>query len=138
MTIGEVEKYLDLPHIMRIALLDAADGLPFVHPVWYYYEHEKFFVATDRDGKKANSLRKNPAVYFLVDSDPVEGPPRGVRGRAAATVVDDPEYATRVTRRNVGRYLGSRRGKTARKILEKGRDSCVLEITPTYMATWKY
>lgn len=138
MTYSEIEQYLGLPHIMRIGLVDFADGFPIVHPVWYYYENEKFFVATDSDGKKAQSLRKNPALYFLIDSDPDEGPPRGIRGRALASVVDDPDYATRVTQRNIERYLDSPQGKSARAILEKGKDSCVLEISPIYMATWKY
>jgi nitroimidazol reductase NimA-like FMN-containing flavoprotein (pyridoxamine 5'-phosphate oxidase superfamily) len=138
MTATELEKFLAQPHIMRIALIDASDGTPIVHPVWYYFENEKFFIATDREGKKAKSLRKNPAMYFLIDLDPVDDPPRGVRGRATATVVDDADYATRVTQRNIDRYLGSPRGKTARRILEMGRESCVLEVSPIYMATWKY
>jgi nitroimidazol reductase NimA-like FMN-containing flavoprotein (pyridoxamine 5'-phosphate oxidase superfamily) len=138
MTATELEKFLAQPHIMRIAFIDASDGTPIVHPVWYYFENKKFFIATDREGKKAKCLRKNPAIYFLIDLDPVDDPPRGVRGRATATVVDDADYATRVTQRNIDRYLGSPRGKAARRILEMGRKSCVLEVSPIYMATWKY
>ena len=138
MSAKEVETFLAQPNIMRIALIDASDGFPIVHPVWYYYENEKFFVATDREGKKAKSLNENPALYFLVDVNPVDGPPRGVRGRATVSLVDDPDYATRVTQRNIDRYLVTPRSATAQKILELGRDSCVLEITPHYMATWKY
>ena len=138
MSAEEIETFLARPHLMRIALIDASDGYPIVHPVWYYYENEKFFVATDTEGKKAKSLRLNPALYFLIDSDRADGPPCGVRGRATVAVVDDPDYATRVTRRNIDRYLGSPESTTARKILERGKDSSVLEIVPLYMATWKY
>jgi hypothetical protein len=134
----ELAFYLEQPHIMRIGIVDVRDGFPIVHPVWYYYEHGRFFVATDRGGQKARALRKNPALYFLIDSDPADGPPLGVRGRASAAVVDNPEYATRVTRRNIVRYLGSEEGKTAEKLLEMGSESCVIEITPQYLATWKF
>jgi hypothetical protein len=75
-------------------------------------------------------------VYFVVD---VNGrPPRGVRGKGAARVIDDPAYATEVTRKNVVKYLQSTRSATAKKILAMGPRSCVIEVTPRYMATWKY
>lgn len=138
MSQDELAAYLDQAHIMRIALIDHRDSHPIVHPVWYYYEAGKFFVATDRNGIKAESLRQNPRLYFLVDSDPADGPPRGVRGKAEASVVDDPDYATRVTLRNVIRYLGSAEGNAARKIIEMGKDSSVIEINPSFIATWKY
>ncbi len=134
----EIINFLEQPLIMRIGLIDRRDKFPLVHPVWYYYDHGKFFVATYRDGQKAKSLRHNPALYFLVDSDPADGPPLGVRGKAKVSVVDDAEYATRVTVRNIIRYLGSLDGKAAQKIKETGKESCVLEITPLYIASWKF
>lgn len=134
----ELSTYLAQPHIMRIAIIDERDSYPIVHPVWYYYEDGKFFVAVDSNGLKAKSLRKNPAIYLLIDSDPSNGPPLGVRGKAKAVVVDDPEYGTKVTIRNIIRYLGSLEGNAAKRIKETGGESCVLEITPLYLATWKF
>ena len=138
MSRAELAAFLAQPRIMRIALCDYHDSHPIVHPVWYHYEKGKFLVATDSAGKKARALRKNPALYFLVDSDFGDGPPRGVRGRARARVVDDPDYATNVTRVNVIHYLGSAHSKSARKIIARGKMSSVIEITPLYMATWKF
>lgn len=138
MTEPELASFLDRPNMMRIAFINEADGHPVVHPVWYYYEKGKFFVAVDREGRKARSIRKNRSIYFLIDSDPADGPPLGVRGRATATVVDDQAYATSVTRRNILRYIGSLEGKTAQKLLKIGGESCVLELTPIYVATWKF
>ncbi|HKU48965.1 MAG TPA: pyridoxamine 5'-phosphate oxidase family protein [Nitrososphaera sp.] len=134
----EVSEYLEQPNIMRIAVIDHHDGYPVVHPVWFYYENEMFLVAVDREGRKAQSLRKNPDLYYLVDSSPSDGPPLGIRGRAVASVVDDSDYATRVTERNIQRYMKLPEGKAAEKIREMGKCSCVLEIRPTYMATWKF
>jgi len=137
LTKSEVAQLLARPNILRLAYLDERGG-PVVHPVWYYYSRGKFFAATDIDSAKARALRKNPSVYFLVDENPKGGPTRGVRGRGTARVVDDPAYATRVTRRNVKRYLGSLTSKAAKTVLEMGPDSCVLEITPSYIGTWKF
>jgi hypothetical protein len=134
----ELFDLLDEPNILRLAMIDARDNMPLVHPVWYYYKDGKFFASVDRDGIKAQSLRKNPNVYFLVDIDPDDGPPRGIRGKGTSRVVDDPDYATKVTTQNVLRYLGSIEGQVAQKLIEMGKDSCVIEITPSYMATWKF
>ena len=92
----------------------------------------------DRDGRKAQSLHKNPIVYFLIDIDPDDGPPRGVRGKGFARVIDDPEYAKKVTTHNVLRYLGSIDSKVAQKLIEMTKSSCVVEVTPRYLATWKF
>jgi nitroimidazol reductase NimA-like FMN-containing flavoprotein (pyridoxamine 5'-phosphate oxidase superfamily) len=135
---GELSDLLDKPNILRLAIVDARDGTPLVHPVWYYYKDGKFFVCVDRDGVKAQSLRQNPNVYFLVDIDPDDSPPRGVRGKGTAKVIDDPDYATKVTTHNVLRYLGSLEDAVAQKLIEMGKDSSVIEITPRYMATWKF
>ena len=132
----EVDLLLSKPNILRLAVVDEREGMPIVHPVWYVYRDGRFLVATDRDGIKARSLRKNQNAYFLVDTD--SRPPRGVRGRGTARVIDDAAYATQVTRENVLKYLGTTRTKTAKKILAMGIDSSVIEITPAYMATWKF
>ena len=135
---GEVSELLNQPNILRLAMVDVRDGTPLVHPVWYYFEDGKFFVSVDRDGVKAHSLRKNPNVYFLVDIVTDDAPPRGVRGKGIARVTDDPEYATRVTTHNVLRYLGSVDGAVAEKLIKMGKNSSVVEITPRYIATWKF
>lgn len=137
LTKSEVMRLLARPNILRLAYLDQR-GDPIVHPLWYYYSRSKFFVATDMQSTKARALRKNSRVYFLVDEGPKGGPLRGVRGKGVAKVVDDPGYATKVTRRNVKRYLGTLTSKAARMVLEMGPDSCVLEITPSYIGTWKF
>jgi general stress protein 26 len=105
LTKSEVAQLLARPKILRLAYFDER-GDTVVHPVWYYYSRNKFFVATDMESAKARALRKNSSVYFLVDESPTGGPTRGVRGRDTAKVVDEPGYATNATRRNVLRYLG--------------------------------
>ena len=48
-------------------MIDSRDGTPLVHPMWYYYENEKFFAVSNKDYTKVRSLKKIPNVYFLVD-----------------------------------------------------------------------
>ena len=105
LSIKEVSQLLARPNILRLAYL--GKWLPRAHSVWYHYSRGKFFVATEINGAKARTLRKTPDVYFLDDESQKGAPPRGVRGRGMAKVVDDSEYATRVTKRNVKRYMGT-------------------------------
>lgn len=133
----EISKLLARPNLLRIAYIDES-GDPIVHPVWHYYNRGKFLVAIDRAGRKAKVFRKNPTVYFLVDESSRKEGTLGLRGKGTARVIDDPLYATKVTRHNVKRYLGTLQSKTAKAILAMGPDSCVIEITPSYIATWKF
>jgi nitroimidazol reductase NimA-like FMN-containing flavoprotein (pyridoxamine 5'-phosphate oxidase superfamily) len=133
----EISKLLDRPNLLRIAYLDER-GDPIAHPVWYYYRRGKFLLAIDRAGRKAKVLQKNPTVYFLVDESSRKKGTYGLRGKGTARVIDDPLYATKVTKRNVKRYLGTLESKTAKAILALGPDSCVIEIAPSYIATWKF
>lgn len=130
----EIGQLLAGPNLLRLAFMDG--GAPVVHPVWFVYEGEKFWVAVDREGAKARSIRENPSVYFLVDVG--SGPPRGVRGRGTARVIDDPAFATEITTKCVKKYLKTARMKKAKEIIEMGRESCAIEITPGYMASWKF
>jgi nitroimidazol reductase NimA-like FMN-containing flavoprotein (pyridoxamine 5'-phosphate oxidase superfamily) len=129
---GEVNELLNQPIYLRVAMINARDGTPLVHPIWHYYEDEKFFAVSNAGGAKVRSLKKNTDVYFLVDVAD-----RGARGRGKAKVVDDPEYATKVTTRDLLRYLGSLDSPEAKSRIEIAMNYSVIEITPLYMATWK-
>lgn len=133
----QVAQFLARPNLLRIAYLDET-GEPVAHPVWYYFSKGRFLVAVDARGSKARALRRNPQVYFLVDESPKGAPPCGVRGKGTARVVDDPAYATKITKISVKKYLGTLESKIAKKILEMGPGSSVVEITPRYFATWKF
>lgn len=132
----EISHVLSGPNILRLGVIDERDGLPIVHPVWFYYENEMFFIATDTDGVKARSLRKNPGAYFVVDL--AHGPPRGLRGKGVARISDDHGYAREVTTKCTEKYLGTVAGETAKKVIEMSSNSSVIEIVPKYIATWKF
>jgi nitroimidazol reductase NimA-like FMN-containing flavoprotein (pyridoxamine 5'-phosphate oxidase superfamily) len=130
---SEVTELLSQPIYLRVAMINARDGTPLVHPIWYNYKDEKFLAVSNRDGIKVQSLKKNPEVYFLVDITD-----RGVRGRASAQVIDDPEYATNITAQNLERYMGSADSPEAKERLELAKEHySAIEITPHFIATWK-
>jgi nitroimidazol reductase NimA-like FMN-containing flavoprotein (pyridoxamine 5'-phosphate oxidase superfamily) len=130
---ADVTELLNQPIYLRVAMINSRDGTPLVHPMWYYYDNGKFFAVSNRDGTKVRSLKKNPDIYFLVDIAD-----RGVRGRGTAKVIDDPEYATKITSRNLVRYLGSLESPEAKDRIEIAKNHySAIEITPLFMATWR-
>jgi len=129
---NEVTELLNQPIYLRLAMINARDGSPLVHPIWYYYENGKFFAVSNTGGIKVRSLRKYPDVYFLVDIED-----RGVRGKGKAKVMDDPEYATKITAHNLVRYLGSLDSQEAKDRIKIAKNYSAIEIIPLYMASWK-
>lgn len=130
---AEVNELLNQPIYLRVAMINARDGTPLVHPMWYHYKDEKFFAVSNREGTKIRSLKKNPEVYFLVDIAD-----RGVRGRATAKVIDDSEYAVKILTQNLMRYMGSIDTPEAKDRIEIAKNHySAIEITPLFMATWK-
>jgi nitroimidazol reductase NimA-like FMN-containing flavoprotein (pyridoxamine 5'-phosphate oxidase superfamily) len=130
---AEITELLNQPIYLRIAMINARDGTPLVHPMWYHYKDEKFFAVSNREGTKIRSLKKNPDVYFLVDIAD-----RGVRGKARAKVIDDSEYAVKILTHNLMRYLGSIDTPEAKDRIEIAKNHySAIEITPLFMATWK-
>ena len=130
---AEVIELLDRPIYLRVAMINERDGTPLVHPIWYNYKDGKFFAVSNKNGTKVRSLKKNPEVYFLVDIAD-----RGVRGRATAKVIDDSDYATKITAQNMERYMGSVDSPEAKDRLAIAKDLySAIEITPQFIATWK-
>lgn len=129
---NEVSELLNQPIYLRVAMINAKDETPLVHPIWYYFDDKKFYAVSNTGGIKIQSLKKNPDVYFLVDVAD-----RGVRGKARAKVIDDPSYAKEITARNLTNYLGSLDSPEAKERLEFSKNYSAIEITPVYMASWK-
>ena len=130
---AEVVELLNQPIYLRLAMINARDGTPLVHPIFHNYKDEKFLAVSNRDGIKVQSLKKNPEVYFLVDITD-----RGVRGRASAKVIDNSDYATKITAQNLERYMGSADSPEAKERLEIAKEHySAIEITPHFIATWK-
>ena len=129
----EVIELLNQPIYLRVAMINARDGSPLVHPMWYNYNDGKFFAVSNRNGTKIQSLKKHPEVYYLVDITD-----RGVRGRASAKVIDNSDYATKITAQNLERYMGSADSSEAKERLAFAKEHySAIEITPHFIATWK-
>ena len=110
MTRDEVELFLQSKLNLQLATIDEK-GEPNIQPVWFYYDKDqrKFFFTTSKLAKKTKNLRRNPVIYFSVDQENYEEnvPPRGVKGKGTATVVEDLSRILQQADRISMKYLGT-------------------------------
>ena len=111
---------------------------PNVHPVWFLFENDKLYIATETKSKKLKSIRRNNLVYFSVDEDSSDF--RGVRGKGIAKILEDREFNVRTTEKIVIKYAGSLDGKLAKEVMAEIKDGSelLIEISPKFYSTWSF
>jgi nitroimidazol reductase NimA-like FMN-containing flavoprotein (pyridoxamine 5'-phosphate oxidase superfamily) len=143
MTREEAEKFLESKLNLQIATIDEK-GEPNIQPVWFYYDKDqgKLLLTTSKLAKKAQNLRRKPAVYFSIDHENYDQniPPRGVKGKGTATIVEDPNRIVPQADRISMKYLGTLDHPVAKMITDgamKG-EIVLVEINPRFFSTWDY
>jgi nitroimidazol reductase NimA-like FMN-containing flavoprotein (pyridoxamine 5'-phosphate oxidase superfamily) len=93
MTKEETEIFLQSKLNLQLATIDEKRE-PNIQPVWFYYDKDqrKLLFTTSKLAKKTQNLQRNPTIYFSIDYENYEEnlPPKGVKGKGAATIVEDP------------------------------------------------
>ena len=136
MTKEEIVNFLEKGRmILRLGTLDLTTGGPVIHPVWYYFAHDRFFFFTDKDASKLRNVKRESAVYFTIDID--TRPYIGVRGKGTARVVPESEKTIELKEKIVRKYL-DRSDPRYNMAIEKARSnrSIVLEVIPSYYTVW--
>ena len=138
MTKEEIVNFLEKgTMILHLGTLDSTTGDPMIHPVWYYFAHDRFFFFTDKDVSKLRNVKRESAVYFTIDID--TRPYIGVRGKGTARVVPESEETIELKEKIVRKCL-DRSDPRYNMGIEKARSnrSTVLEVVPSYYTVWDY
>ncbi len=128
---------------MQIATIDEK-GEPNIQPVWFYYDKDqgKLFITTSKLAKKAQNLRRKSTIYFSIDYENYDGniPPKGVKGKGTATIVEDPNRIVPQADRISMKYLGTLDHPVAKMITDSARkgEVVLVEISPKFFSTWDY
>ena len=111
---------------------------PNVHPVWFLFENEKLYIATETKSKKLKNIRKNNLVYFSVDDDSSDF--RGVRGKGNARILEDREFNVKITEKIVMKYAGNLEGNLAKEVMSEIKDGSelLIEISPKFYSAWSF
>jgi general stress protein 26 len=143
MTREEADIFLESKLNLQISTLDEK-GEPNIQPVWFYYDKDqgKLLITTSKLAKKAQNLRRKPTIYFSIDYENYDGnlPPKGVKGKGTATIVEDPNRIVPQADRISMKYLGTLDHPVAKMITEgaKNGEIVLVEISPKFFSTWDY
>ena len=143
MTREEADIFLESKLNLQISTLDEK-GEPNIQPVWFYYDKDqgKLLITTSKLAKKAQNLRRKPTIYFSIDYENYDGnlPPKGVKGKGTATIVEDPNRIVPQADRISMKYLGTLDHPVAEMITEgaKNGEIVLVEISPKFFSTWDY
>ena len=129
-----------LSHGKLNLLLGTVDenGDPNVHPVWYIYENEKFYIETAKTSKKVNNIKKKNLVYFCIDDENM--PYKGVRGKGLVRISENTDANVPIAEKIMIKYTGNLENEVAKFLMDgvKNGFSVILEISPKYYATWDH
>ena len=143
MTREEADSFLESKLNLQIATIDEK-GEPNIQPVWFYYDKDqgKLFITTSKLAKKAQNLRRKSTIYFSIDYENYDGniPPKGVKGKGTATIVEDPDRIIPQADRISMKYLGTLDHPVAKMITDSARkgEVVLVEISPKFFSTWDY
>jgi nitroimidazol reductase NimA-like FMN-containing flavoprotein (pyridoxamine 5'-phosphate oxidase superfamily) len=143
MTREEAERFLEGKLNLQIATIDEKDE-PNIQPVWFYYDKDagKLLLTTSKLAKKTRNLRRKPTIYFSIDDENYQEnrPPRGVKGKGIATIIDDPNRIVPKADKISMKYLGTLDHPVAKMITDgaKKGEVILVEISPKFFSTWDY
>ena len=135
----KVREFLGSKINLQVATVDK-NGDPIITPVWFYYDsdNERIYVITSRTSQKAANIRRKNLVYFNLDEDTF--PMRCAKGKAKASISEDPKFNVSVVQKMVMKYLGNTENPTAKQMLDNAgsSDSALIELTPLYYSAWDF
>jgi nitroimidazol reductase NimA-like FMN-containing flavoprotein (pyridoxamine 5'-phosphate oxidase superfamily) len=143
MTREEAEKFLEGELNLQLATIDEKDE-PNIQPVWFYYDKDagKLLLTTSKLAKKTRNLRRKSTIYFSIDDENYQEnrPPRGVKGKGIATIIEDPNRIVPKADEISMKYLGTLDHPVAKMITDgaKKGEVILVEISPKFFSTWDY
>lgn len=131
---AEIQRFLEQQRIpLRLACLDRR-GEPIVCSLWYLFENEALWCATQKSARVVDYLERNPVCGFEVAP---EAPPyMGVRGQASASLTA--ERGPGVLLRLIDRYLGDRESSLACWLIARSSDEVAIRLSPRWLTSWDF
>ena len=131
---AQIASYLDSSLIpLRLAVHDSF-GSPWVVSLWFLYENNALWCATNAQAKLISYLRADPQCGSEVAG---ETPPyKGIRGKGQATLV--PEQGGEILLRLLARYGIDLQSGLAKSLLRKVEQEVAVCITPSRISSWDF
>ena len=107
---------------------------PLIVPLWFFWDGERFWCASQVDAKVVAALRDTSRCAFDLSTNDM--PYRGIRGRGDVRL--QPELGGITLDRLIDRYQVDRNGNLAKWLLSRRATEVAIEITPTWQTGWDY
>lgn len=131
---SEIRRHLEQTVIPVRLACNTASGSPLLCSLWFLYDEDRIWCATQRGSKIARCLEADPRCGFEVAGD--TPPYRGVRGQGRAALVG--ERGEEMLGRLLDRYFGGRDSELARWLLGRASDEVAIRIEPAWVTAWDF
>lgn len=121
--------------VIPLRIASAGKHGPLVQSLWFVYERQALFCATQRSSVLAKRLERDGRVGWEVSGD--EPPYRGVRGTGDAELIDDVVEVSQVLNSLIGRY-GQDHTELAQWLLGRIESEVAVRITNLRVSSWDY
>ena len=119
----------------RIPVRLASSGtFPLVQSLWFLFEDDALWCATQADAVVARRLQREPRCGFEISAD--LPPYRGVRGTGIASI--EPTAAATVLPRLIERYVGDEPTALSTWLLSRLDTEVAIRIGDLSITTWDY
>ena len=133
-SIGEVSAYLRKSRIPIRLSCTTKSGWPTIISLWYLYQDDKLFCATQESSRIVTYLRQNPKCAFEIAAD--TPPYCGVRGQAIADI--NKTLGVDILEKLLVRYLGGIDNTLAQDLLSKKDHEVAIVLDPIRVYQWNY
>jgi hypothetical protein len=117
---------------LRICV-NGSNGYPVICSLWFKYENERLYCATNPEAVIAKCLGENPKCAFEISTN---NPPYcGIRGAAEAKILPN---GLDLLRSLLDRYIDKPDQRFSNWLLEKGKDDVIIELDAKSLYFWNY
>lgn len=118
---------------LRLACV-TRQGWPMVVSLWYFYEQQRLYCATQKTAKIINHLEHNSRCAFELAGD--HPPYRGLRGQGEVFL--RPDLGRTILERLVRRYTAGPETPLGKSLLARSASEIAIEIQPVRIYSWDY
>lgn len=133
-TAAQIDTFLRQARIPVRLACQGRNATPLICSLWYLYDREAIWCATQAGAQIVSCLERNPYCGFEIAPDDM--PYRGVRGQGLATL--SRRHGPDILAQLVDRYLGSRESKLASWLLSREAHEVAIRIEPRWLTSWDF
>ena len=133
-SVEQIQTYLRNAEIpIRVACLNGR-GAPLICSLWYLFDGEAFWCATQSSAKIVRFLRSEPVCGFEIAGDAM--PYSGVRGQGRAQV--SVQRGGEILEKLIERYLHCTDSDFAAWLIKRRDSEVAIRIEPRWLTAWDF